>query len=90
MTHPPWSGSRPNESTTSDAQPAELRVQDSAWNTGTHTLECAGLVENYSASGAARWHPERLEADTLLHVSNRHWHVTAAAAIRSVLVIMIL
>jgi hypothetical protein len=30
-----------------------------------------------------------MEADTLLHVSNRHWHATAAAAIRSVLVIMI-
>jgi hypothetical protein len=36
------------------------QVQDSAWNTGTHTLEGVALLEKYSASGAARWHPERL------------------------------
>jgi hypothetical protein len=33
------------------------QVQDSAWNTGNPLLEGAGLVENYSASGAARCIP---------------------------------
>jgi hypothetical protein len=60
MTHPHWPVSRVNESTTSDAQPHDSQVQDSAWNTMTHTLEGAGLVEDYSASGAARWNPEIL------------------------------